>query len=322
MSANLFASRAAVIVLLAVLCVSPAGAQWYWPPDMSVIPAEPAPTDPITIGMSGEWPDVCVPNGAAVQPPTGNEVYFDLTWEYPPGTFCAAIISWWAEAASLPPQPAGTYGVYATLYDLLGLPMLGPTYVGAFEVCGPTLPGDTNCDGVVDFGDINPFVMALSDPAHYIETYPGCPLTSADIEGDGTVDFGDINPFVALLGAVAPYVAEYWNSGCQRASEERAIVCEEDDEIVLTVTGSTLDLVHYDAEYNCCPGDLVVSLTIEGDVLHFWEEELAQDCLCVCCYDIGATVLNLAPGAYTVEYCWYDYGSDTVLCDVQVIEVE
>ena len=59
--------------------------------------------------------------------------------------------------------------------------------------------GDTNCDGVVDFGDINSFVMALSDPTAWQETFPGCSIMSADTNTDGEVDFGDINPFVALL---------------------------------------------------------------------------------------------------------------------------
>ena len=58
--------------------------------------------------------------------------------------------------------------------------------------------GDANCDGVVDFLDINPFVLALSDPQTYQTLYPGCfPLN--DINGDGRVDFEDINPFVAVL---------------------------------------------------------------------------------------------------------------------------
>jgi hypothetical protein len=59
--------------------------------------------------------------------------------------------------------------------------------------------GDVNCDGTVDFGDINPFVLALSDPAQYEVNYPGCPLENRDINGDGACDFGDINPFVAVL---------------------------------------------------------------------------------------------------------------------------
>ena len=61
------------------------------------------------------------------------------------------------------------------------------------------LVGDVNCDGHVDFGDINPFVLALTDPGSYELQYPQCPFENRDINGDGRLDFGDINPFVALL---------------------------------------------------------------------------------------------------------------------------
>ena len=72
--------------------------------------------------------------------------------------------------------------------------------------CGQTSPeggglvGDLNCDGVVDFGDINPFVMFLSNYTAWQAAFPGCPATNGDINGDGVYpDFADINPFVALL---------------------------------------------------------------------------------------------------------------------------
>jgi hypothetical protein len=60
--------------------------------------------------------------------------------------------------------------------------------------------GDLNCDGVVNFDDINPFILALSDPAGYAAAYPGCDILSGDCNGDGAVNFDDINAFVALLG--------------------------------------------------------------------------------------------------------------------------
>jgi len=63
----------------------------------------------------------------------------------------------------------------------------------------PFLRGDLNCDGQVGFGDINPFVLRLSNPATYDALYPDCPDANGDINADGTVGFGDINPFVALL---------------------------------------------------------------------------------------------------------------------------
>jgi hypothetical protein len=54
----------------------------------------------------------------------------------------------------------------------------------------------------VDFADINPFVLLLSDDAAWQAAYPGCPPQNGDINSDGTYgqgSFGDINPFVELL---------------------------------------------------------------------------------------------------------------------------
>jgi hypothetical protein len=59
--------------------------------------------------------------------------------------------------------------------------------------------GDLNCDGTFDFGDINPFVMVLSDPSGYEDVFPGCWASNGDMNGDGSVDFSDINPFVESL---------------------------------------------------------------------------------------------------------------------------
>ena len=63
---------------------------------------------------------------------------------------------------------------------------------------GPAL-GDCNCDGVVDFFDIDPFVLALVFPEEYATTYPDCDVMLADCNEDGIVDFFDIDPFIALI---------------------------------------------------------------------------------------------------------------------------
>ncbi len=59
--------------------------------------------------------------------------------------------------------------------------------------------GDTNCDGFVNFFDIDSFVLAVTNPAAYEAAYPDCDLLLADCNGDGTVDFFDIDAFVALI---------------------------------------------------------------------------------------------------------------------------
>ncbi len=63
--------------------------------------------------------------------------------------------------------------------------------------------GDLNCDVAFDAADIDPFFLALADPALYEATFPGCDLLHGDINGDGSVDAGDIDVFFDYLGAAA-----------------------------------------------------------------------------------------------------------------------
>ena len=83
--------------------------------------------------------------------------------------------------------------------------------IDAFEVTqficvGPTLcAGDMNCDGVVDFSDIDAFVAALGCPGGAPECWDStCPWLNGDGNGDATVNFDDIDPFVARIGATCP----------------------------------------------------------------------------------------------------------------------
>jgi hypothetical protein len=70
----------------------------------------------------------------------------------------------------------------------------------SFYVIAPKR-GDMNCDGYVDFDDINPFVSALVGRAGYEAQLPNCSWLNGDIDLNGAVDFDDINPFVSCLVA-------------------------------------------------------------------------------------------------------------------------
>ncbi len=61
--------------------------------------------------------------------------------------------------------------------------------------------GDVDCDGDVDFFDIDALVTALSGPAAYDADYPTCRWLNGDCDGNGVVNFFDIDPFIALLGS-------------------------------------------------------------------------------------------------------------------------
>lgn len=61
------------------------------------------------------------------------------------------------------------------------------------------LPGDVNCDGVVNFGDIVPFTLLLHDPAGWTAAYRNCYSANGDMDGDGDVSAADVQAFVNLL---------------------------------------------------------------------------------------------------------------------------
>ncbi|MCH8806555.1 MAG: hypothetical protein IH986_10765 [Planctomycetes bacterium] len=66
--------------------------------------------------------------------------------------------------------------------------------------CPSFPPGDMNCDGRLDGGDIDPFFLALGDPAAYTAQFPNCNILNGDMNRDGRLDGGDIDPFFACLG--------------------------------------------------------------------------------------------------------------------------
>jgi hypothetical protein len=70
-------------------------------------------------------------------------------------------------------------------------------------VTGPgVLPGDLNGDNLVNFGDLSPFVLALTDVPAYDAMFPDLAATRVDrcdTSGDSMCNFGDLSPFVAIL---------------------------------------------------------------------------------------------------------------------------
>jgi len=113
---------------------------------------------------------------------------------------------WWPLGAGI----SGVPRALATLDDGQGPALY---LAGGFSVAGgrvsvgiarwgciPGLKlGDTNCDGKVDWLDIDAFVLALCRPGEYERLFPNCRLRTADCNTDGVVNNFDIDPFVKLL---------------------------------------------------------------------------------------------------------------------------
>lgn len=68
-----------------------------------------------------------------------------------------------------------------------------------YTLLPPDVLGDMDCDGDVDFDDIDDFVLGLNNPAAYEAQY-GIPSTvKGDLDSDGDQDFDDIGGFVDVL---------------------------------------------------------------------------------------------------------------------------
>ncbi len=99
----------------------------------------------------------------------------------------------------------------------IGQPDAGALSGGSFSLGGgfwaattpagpcPGNRGDANCDGSIDFFDIDPLLDALFDPAGYAAAYCSGQFCAADTDCSGSVDFFDIDPFLnCLFGGCQP----------------------------------------------------------------------------------------------------------------------
>ncbi len=98
-------------------------------------------------------------------------------------------------------------GVVSTLVQFAPAAPNGTSF---FDIACSGAPGDANCDGTVDFFDIDPFLLALFDQPTYLAS--GCSggaccagsICAVDVDGSGVVDFFDIDPFLTCLFAGCP----------------------------------------------------------------------------------------------------------------------
>ena len=102
--------------------------------------------------------------------------------------------------AVTPPVPPAFWPVSAA--TVAGVPTAAITFTVA---AGPVpCRGDANCDGQINYADINPFVKGLGSLTAWQTQYPTCPWQNLDINSDGLVNYADINPFVAKLANTGP----------------------------------------------------------------------------------------------------------------------
>lgn len=78
-------------------------------------------------------------------------------------------------------------------------PLLAHSNIAQLTVDSGLLPGDMNCDGVVDVGDVAPFALALVDVAAYDTQFPACNHSLGDLDQSGELNGLDAALMTELL---------------------------------------------------------------------------------------------------------------------------
>ncbi len=128
-------------------------------------------------------------------------------------------IGWWTIGGGGTISQGGDFELAGTVgQPAAGTPMTGGdfTVTGGFWneeiITPPVCHGDSNCDGQINWRDIDFFVAAQNDnvsawTALHEQVYgapPSCPFANNDVDGSGSVSWRDIDPFVALQNTTCP----------------------------------------------------------------------------------------------------------------------
>ncbi len=112
----------------------------------------------------------------------------ELTAALTPGTPYYVVVTGFAD---------DEFGAYTVSAD-------GP---GQITLLLPTCRGDTNCDGAINWRDIDFLLAAMTSEAEWVGLFTGdrtCGYSNCDANADTAVDWLDINPFIALMNTTCP----------------------------------------------------------------------------------------------------------------------
>jgi hypothetical protein len=68
----------------------------------------------------------------------------------------------------------------------------------------------------------------------------------------------------------------------------------------------SLRFLHINACFNCCPGSIHGSVSIDGGTIAIRERQEINGCRCMCLYDLDFLVYHVPPGVYQVTAYWGD----------------
>jgi len=93
--------------------------------------------------------------------------------------------------------------------------------------------------------------------------------------------------------------------GCKQpqTSKDPAVPSSDEDCVQYDYDGTgILTLLHVNAGFNCCPGEITADIDFANHVITFTEHEAKYGCRCLCLFDVVYRIQNLDPGEYTIRF--------------------
>ncbi len=95
---------------------------------------------------------------------------------------------------------------------------------------------------------------------------------------------------------------------------------DQGDYIYAEVDHGTITIHHDAAFYNCCPDSIAYTWQLDDHLFTVVETEYNPQCMCMCCFDLTTSMLDVAPGDYQIDFQWLDmaHGPQHVILEVTV----
>lgn len=99
------------------------------------------------------------------------------------------------------PRPSGSSSVATGSGAVNPIAAVEPPVIAVPTSLFLCIPGDSNCDGVVDSADLAALGFAVHRPEEYADRFPNCDaVCSNDVNGDNVVDECDLDELVQCVG--------------------------------------------------------------------------------------------------------------------------
>jgi hypothetical protein len=170
---------------------------------------------------------------------------------------------------------------------------------------GGTAQASKSPDGFRSLSDLNnDWQYSLADLSIFVDYWlQSGTCLPADLDRDSAVDFEDYAVFTydpCSGGAFGEPNVVYTIEGC----DEGLMLNSDSNDLRFTVTVDGQYVLFEDMMLaNCCPEELVLQMTVEGNLITIQEIEYLGEypCTCLCDHPVTATLGPFSSGIYTLE---------------------